>query len=106
MLHWVQLHLHKWEYVGTYLHLLILLTAKTALTYVRPLQLVCQRSSLAQWFSAWCDATRSRVELSLELKFVLLFFFLQFSFYCPQVHNSWMISVGGLRVMYAQGETK
>jgi len=66
-----------------YSHLLILLIAKTALTYVRPLQPVCYHSDLAHWFSARHKATWFQVRLALALKFLLLFFFLfTVYFYC------------------------
>ena len=45
-------HLRKWKQAGGYSHLLILLTDKTVLIYLRHLQQCCQPSGLALWYSA------------------------------------------------------
>ena len=41
-------HLRKYELAGMYSHFLVLLTAKTVLTYIQSLQAVSQRYGLAQ----------------------------------------------------------
>jgi len=72
----VNSHLRKREQVGTYSHLLVLLTAKTALTYVWPLQAVSQHSGLAQVVP--CSTQGHTVAGSITLALIFILQFLNF----------------------------
>ena len=86
-----------------YSHLVILLIAKTALTYARPLQLVTAClpvSQVAHWINPHNDAAYSRVRLPLALKFFITVF-IQFKFYFEHHFHIFMLSyiILGIRTM-------